>query len=212
MLKRLFDTHKIHDFKEQKLKILWIFIIILISLNVLNFVGYLRLGNSLDHELLYITPAEVTQGGYYKTNVIPNEIVYGFTYQIFVALNTFADNGVKDYQANIVKYRYYLTPDYVSYLQTDLKKSLTDGDLQDIVQILSPYGNQLDQSVKQIDDNTWAVDLTLRVTHYKDATVIMDAVYDYQVRVIRTASSIQYNPWGLAIDGVISSTRIKTLT
>ena len=68
-----------------------------------------------------------------------------------------------------------------------------------------------DANVKQIDDNTWVVDLPLRVTHYKDATVVMDAVYDYQVRVVRTASSIQYNPWGLAIDGIVSSTRVKTL-
>ena len=212
MLKKLFDAHTIADFKEQKIKMLWAFIVMLMGINGCLFIAMLNINSSLHHQQLYITPAEVTQGGYYQTNVIPNAIVYGFTYEIFVAINTFANNGIKDDQANIIKYKYYLSPDYASYLQGDLKKSTNSGELLDTVQTLSPYGTPSNNDVKQVDDNTWIVDLPLRVTHYKDATVIMDAVYDYQIRVVRTASSITFNPWGLAIDGVVSSTRVKTLT
>jgi integrating conjugative element protein (TIGR03746 family) len=211
MIQKLFDAHKVGDFKDQKIKMLWIFVGILLFLNLLIFFGFVGIKHDLNSEKLYVTPAEVTQGGFYQTNVIPPAIVYGFTYQIFVAINTWATNGTKDYQTNIVQYKYYLTPDYADYLEKDLKDSLQNGDLEDTVQTLSPYGTINDKDVEQVNDNTWIVTLPLRVTHYKDAAVILDAVYDYKVRVVRTGSSIQYNPWGLEIDGVVSKDLVKTL-
>ena len=53
------------------------------------------LGNkgALRHQRLYLTPANVLQGGYYRTNTVSPAFVYGFAYQMFVAINTWSTNA-----------------------------------------------------------------------------------------------------------------------
>ncbi len=211
MLQKVFDTWKLTDFYQQKIKMLWIFIIALGAINFLLWVGLMSVKSELHDQKLYITPAQVLQGGYYKTNTLSQAYVYGFAYQIFVALNTWSIDAVHDYKNNIQEYRYYLTPEYRDTLNQDYDSSLESQNLLDSVQTLAPYNETgYDPTVKQLNDNSWEVDLILRVTRYKDSAILMDALYDYKVRVVTTAQSIQYNPWGLAVAGIVSKTRLKT--
>jgi len=120
-------------------------------------------------------------------------------------------DAVHDHKNNIKEYRYYLTPEYRDTLNQDYDTSLASQNLLDSIQTFAPYsesGNN--QTVKQLSDNSWEVDLILRVTRYKDSAILMDALYDYKVKVVATAQSVQYNPWGLAVAGIISKTRLKT--
>ncbi len=210
----MFDTWKIQDFLKQKLQMLWIFIGILLVLLLLQWINIYGIKTQLQNQRLYITPANVVTGGYYQANQVSPAIVYGFGYQLFVAMNTWSTDAKDDYQKNIETYRYYLTPSYSAYLQQDYINSLNDGNLTDSTQTIAPfnglgYDGEPGQVV-QVSANTWIVDLKLRVTSYKDNTVLMDALYDYKVRVSRTAESIQFNSWGLALDGLVSRTLIKT--
>jgi len=213
MMKKQFDTWKIMDFQNQKVKMLWGFIGILCVIILLLWSSTNRIKDQLKNQRIYLTPAQVLQGGYYKTNSVSNAFVYGFAYQMFVAINTWSDNAQKDYKKNIIDYRYYITPSYRSYLNNDYENSFETGNLLDSVQTIAPYngmgyvnGNQ----VKRTGDNSWVVDLRLRVTRYKDNAVLMDALYEYKVRVVRAAESIQYNPWGLVLDGLVSKKRLQT--
>ena len=213
MIKKHFDTWKIIDFQKQKLKIFRYFIGILCVIILLLWSSINGIKEQLKTQRLYLTPAQVLQGGYYKINSISNAFVYGFVYQMFVAINTWSDNAQKEYKKNIIDYRYYITPSYRSYLNNDYENSFETGNLLDSVQTIAPY-NDISYvngtQVKHTGDNSWVVDLQLRVTRYKDNAVLMDALYEYKVRVIRTAESIQYNPWGLALDGLVSKKRLKT--
>ncbi len=213
MIKKHFDTWKIMDFQKQKAKMLWAFIGILCVIIFLLWSSVNGIKDQLKNQRIYLTPAQVLQGGYYKTNSVSNAFVYGFSYQMFVAINTWSDNAQKDYKKNIIDYRYYITPNYRSYLNNDYENSFETGNLLDSVQTIAPYngmGYVSGTQVKRTGDNSWVVDLRLRVTRYKDNAVLMDALYEYKVRVIRTAESIQYNPWGLALDGLVSKKRLKT--
>ena len=201
------------DFQRQKLNILWGFIGILCIIIILLWCSLNGIKDQLRHQRLYITPAQVLQGGYYQTNHRSNAFVYGFAYQMFVAINTWSENAQKDDKQNILHYRYYLTPSYRHYLHTDYQHSLETGNLLDSIQTIAPYngmGDLVGKHVKRLTDNSWVVDLRLRVTRYKDNAVLMDALYDYQIRVVRTAQSIQFNPWGLALDGLVAKKRLKT--
>jgi integrating conjugative element protein (TIGR03746 family) len=212
-MKTLFDTWKISDFQKQKEKILWVFILILLTIVVIIYTGMRGIRSELRHQKLYLTPAQVLQGGYYKTNKIPDAFVYGFAYQMFVAINTWSINAKSDYNKNIINYRYYITPRYRQSLQSDYQSSLQTGNIVDSMQTISPYngmGFVSGKQVKRTGPNSWTVSLTLRVARYKDNAVLMDALYDYKIKVTRTAESIEYNPWGLSLDGLIAKTRLKT--
>lgn len=213
MLKQTFDTWKIMDFQKQKVKMLVCFVGLLFVINGLLWTSVNGIKHQLKHQRIYLTPAQVLQGGYYQTNKVSHAFVYGFAYQMFVAINTWSDNARKDYKKNMFDYRYYLTPGYRSTLNRDYETSFETGNLLDSVQTIAPYngmGYISGGPVKQTGDNRWVVDLTLRVTRYKDNAVLMDALYEYKIRVVRTAASIQYNPWGLALDGLVSKKRLKT--
>ena len=213
MLKKMFDTWKIMDFQKQKVKMLICFIGLLFVINLLLWTSVNGIKEQLKHQRIYLTPAQVLQGGYYKTNTVSQAFVYGFAYQMFVAINTWSDNAQKDYKKNIIDYRYYITPSYRSYLNNDYETSFASGNLLDSVQTIAPYngmGYVSGVQVKRHGDNSWIVCLKLRVTRYKDKAVLMDALYEYKIHVVRTAESIQYNPWGLALDGLVSKRRLKT--
>lgn len=212
-MKKIFDTWKDSDFQKQKVRMLWVFVSMLFVVILMQWDSLSGIKSELKHQRLYLTPAQVLQGGYYKTNKISKAFVYGFAYQMFVAINTWSTNAQKDYKNNIIDYRYYITPNYRADLNGDYKTSLQTGNLLDSIQTIAPYngmGYVSGARVKRTGTNTWIVDLKLRVTRYKDDSVLMDALYDYKVRVTRTAESIQYNPWGLTLDGLVQKKRLKT--
>ena len=118
-----------------------------------------------------------------------------------------------DYREAINTYRTYVTPEYRTTLLNDFHQQAMNGALLDSVQTLAPFNGKgflTNAQVKPVSQDSWVVDLTLRVTRYKDQTILMDALYDYKVRVVRTAQQIQFNPWGLALAGLVSKTRLKT--
>lgn len=210
---KLFDTWKQIDFQRQRIRMLWGFIAILVFVNVLLWRGIVGIQGQLQHQRVYVTPASVVQGGYHRLNMIPNAFVAGFAYQLFVAINTWSENARKDYKNNIFRYRFYLTPTYRQALLKDFNARDNSGNLFDSIQTLAPYHDKdavSGMQVKRVSEGSWIVRLSLRVTRYKNGSVLMDALYTYQVRVVQTAQSIQYNPWGLALAGLVSKTRVKT--
>ena len=213
MLEKFFDTWKRLDFERQKMRMLWGFMGVLSLIIFGLLINLHTIASQLTHQRLYITPAKVLRGGYYRANTLSNSFVYGFSYQMFVAINTWSEGAAKDYQKNIRDYRYYMTPRYRAALTADYQQSISNGNLLASVQTLAPYngmGVVSGMSVQAVDDNSWIVTLPLRVTRFKDNAVLMDALYEYKIRVRRTTQSIQYNPWGLALDALIAKKRLKT--
>lgn len=209
----MFDTWKAIDAHKQKIALLWIVIGILLVIIMLFWSSLMGIKGALRHQRLYVTPANVLQGGYYKTNTVSPAFVYGFAYQMFVAINTWSTNARVDYPKAITTYRYYLTPAYRTQLQNDFHQKTYTGALLDSVQTVAPFNGMgfiNGAQVKQVSQDSWVVDIKLRVTRYKDQAVLMDGLYDYKVRVVRSAQSLSFNPWGLALAGLVSKTHLKT--
>jgi hypothetical protein len=59
-------------------------------------------------------------------------------------------------------------------------------------------------NVKKIGNDTWEVDLRMRLTEIKNNQVIKDVEIIYPIRITRTNVSPQNNPYGLALAGFIS--------
>lgn len=209
----MFDAWRASDAQKQKIALLWVFIGVLLVIIGLFWSSLMGIKGALRHQRLYLTPANVLQGGYYKTNTVSPAFVYGFAYQMLVAVNTWSTDARVDYPKAITTYRYYLTPEYRTQLQNDFHQKSASGDLLDSVQTLAPFngmGFRNGAQVKQVSQDSWVVDMKLRVTRYKDQAILMDALYDYKVRVVRSAQSLSFNPWGLALAGLVSKTRLKT--
>ena len=166
-----------------------------------------QLNHAMSRQRLYIAPSAVVKGGYITANVIPPAIVYGFTHEVFIDLNTFT--GQDSFRDHIQNMAYYLTPRYRQQLiQTSHDHPSA---MHRVTQIFSPYGDVGYQhtSVTQTSDGSWLVMLTLRVTHRKDGMVLLDELVRYRVRVVRVAASMKTNPWGLAIDRLESKQTLK---
>jgi hypothetical protein len=65
--------------------------------------------------------------------------------------------------------------------------------------------------IKKISDNTWEVDLKMRLTEYKNSQPVKDVEILYPIKVTRLDVSQRYNPYGLALAGfAYEPVRLKT--
>lgn len=190
------------------IKTLWCFIGILCAVNVLLMVGW----KSAPNRLTVYIPPDISMGSTVKPDVIPETDVYAFAFQIFTAVNTWSLDGEKDYPEAIHDYRYYFTTHFYNGLQQDFNQRTSDGSLAR-TRIMSGYSGMgyQDSSVKVLGKNTWEVDLTMHVVEQVDNSVVKDVLITYPMRVVRVDTSIALNPWGLALDGFVSTpVRVKT--
>ena len=66
-------------------------------------------------------------------------------------------------------------------------------------------------TVKKLSENSWEIDLRMRLLEYRNHEVVKDIDLLYPLKVIRWDISSEKNPYGLAIDGFLSPpTRLKT--
>lgn len=204
----LFDAWKKEDRDGQMVRLQKQFIFLLFGLCVLCFIGWMTAPSRLT---VYIPP-EISNGATLKANEIPNPLVYAFAYEVWQEINYWPQDGTEDYQKNLHTYWSYLTPNFKSDLLQDYEDLKTSGQVQRQRYLQGITGAAYDSAnVKKLSDDTWEVDLQMRLTEYKNNQPVKDVEILYPIKITRMNASQQNNPYGLAIAGFVSEPmRLKT--
>lgn len=177
------------------------FINLLIILCIAFCIGWLTSPSRLT---VYVPP-DIQNGATIKVGTIPAPLIYSFAYEIWQELNYWAKEGETDYKANIHTYWPFLTPRFKAELLEDFTDLKASGQLQRIRYMQGLSGAAYDSmSVKKINNDSWEVDLKMRLSEYKNNQIVKDVELLYQLRVTRINVSPRNNPYGLAIDGFIA--------
>ncbi len=192
---------KKEDADAQVIKIQKTFIYILSLLSLLFSIGWM----SAPSRLTVYIPPEIQNGATLKVGSIPDPLIYSFAYEIWQELNYWPKEDGDDYQKNIHRYWSYLTPKFKSELIGEEKDLRISGQLQRIRSLQGLSGAAFDSvNVKKLGNDTWEVDLRMRLSEYKNGQPIKDIEIIYPLRVTRINVSPQNNPYGLALDGFIN--------
>lgn len=172
------------------------------------FIGWITSPSRLT---VYIPP-EIQNGATIKAGAIPPSLIYSFAYEIWQELNYWPDESGDDYQNNISAYWAYLTPQFKTILLEDHADLKTSGQVQRVRYLQGLSGAAFESvNVKKLGNDTWEVDLKMRLTEYKNAQAVKDVEILYPLKVTRVNVSPANNPYGLAISGFVSEPkRLKT--
>lgn len=208
MTDNLFDAWKKEDRDERIIKVQKLFVFILCGVCLLLGIGWATAPSRLT---VYIPP-DISNGATMKAGEIPNPLIYSFAYQIWQEINYWQQDGTQDYPANIHAYGTYLTPAFKAELLQEFDDLKATGQVQRQRILQGMAGAAFEPSnIKKIADNTWEVDLHMRLTEYKNSQAVKDIDIVYPLKIVRMHVSQDNNPYGLVIAGYVSEPqRLKT--
>lgn len=177
------------------------FVIILLLICAALFTGWM----SAPSRLTVYIPPDIQNGSTVKANSIPDPLIYSFAYEVWQELNYWPKEGETDYKKNIQEYWPYLTPRFKTELLEENEELKASGQLQRVRYTQGLSGSAYDPgNIKRLSNNTWEVDLKMRLTEYKNGQVVKDLEIIYPLRVTRVNLSPRQNPYSLAIDGFVA--------
>ncbi len=177
------------------------FIGILCILSVAFFIGWI----SAPSRLTLFIPPDIQNGATIKAGSIPDPLIYSFAYEVWQEINYWPGETGDDYQKNIQIYWSYLTPKFKAELLEDYNDLKTTGQIQRIRYLQGLSGAAYDSiNVKKLSNDTWEVDLKMRLTEFKNNQAVKDVEIIYPIKVTRINTSAQNNPYGLALAGFVS--------
>ena len=199
---------KKEDADERIIQLQKRFIGILCLVSSALFIGWATAPSRLT---LYLPP-DIQNGATIKAGNIPSSFIYSFTYEIWQELNYWSAEDGDDYQKNIRNYWSYITPQFKSNLLEDATDLKATGQIQRTRSLQGISGAAYDSAnVKKLGNDTWEVDLKMRLTEVKNNQVVKDVEILYPLKVTRVNVSPENNPYGLAITGFVSEPqRLKT--
>lgn len=204
----LFNAWKKQDRDYALIRAQAIFIGILVLLCALFCLGWMTSPARLR---IYIPP-DISNGATLKVNTIPNPLIYSFAYEVWQELNYWPEDGSKDYTKNLRTFSAYITQEFQSQLNQEYSELLGAGQIQRQRFIQGLAGSAYDShSVRKLSNDSWQVDLKVRLMEYKNNQLVKDTEIIYPLRIIRHDVSNSLNPYGLAIAGFITAPqRLKT--
>lgn len=204
----ILQTWRKEDADAETIKLQKYFIIILLIMSLIFSFGWLTAPTRLT---VYVPP-DIQNGATIKAGSIPDALIYSFAYEIWQEINYWPDENEDCYQKNIKRYWSYLTPQFKAQLLDDSAELKSTGQMQRIRNLQGISGAAFEVgNVKKLGNETWEVDLTMRLTEFKNNQIIKDVEILYPLKVSRTNVSPQNNPYGLVIAGfVLPPSRLKT--
>ena len=197
----MFNAWKKQDQDASLIRVQWKLIMLLFGLCTLITLGWM----SAPSRLRIFIPPDMSSAVTQKADSIAAPSVYSFAYQVWRSINEWPQNGGDDYKLNIRTYWYYLSPQFQSDLlqdQTDLQAS---GQLQRQRYVQGVAGAAYDPAnVKQLNKDTWEVDLKMRLTEYANHQIVKDVEIIYPLKVTRMDIAERLNPYGLVLAGFVS--------
>ena len=168
----------------------------------LALVGSVGLNYSLFRGLSISIPPDLRAGALVKPGEKQPENVFAFTSNVFMSLNSWGENGQKDYPDNIKKLLAFITPNFRNELVDDMSKKNKAGELQGITRQLSlPAEYVFDRdTVTVINSNLWIVKLPLEIKEYVDGRLVKDIEVLYSFSVKRMRTNVAENAEQIGID------------
>ena len=195
------DSWRKEDEYQNIIKLQRNFGIILLVLCTALLIGWM---SSPSRITVYIPP-DIQNGATMKIGTIPEPLIYSFVYEIWQELNYWSDEGSNNYKSNIETYSAYITPKFKSDLLEENDELKSAGQLQRIRHLQGISGAAYDPiNVKKLSNDTWEVDLTVRLTEYKNNQPVKDVEILYPIKVTRTNVASSKNPYGLTLAGFVS--------
>ena len=151
---------------------------------------------------LYLPP-DLRAGNTVTLNEIPVTTAYSFAVSIFQYLNTWLEDGAKDYPARVAELAPYISPSYKQWLKEDILRRSNRGELDRRTRTVTLINDMAydDRRVDIINENNFVVWLDLRITETHRGVPIKSVDIRYPIRVVRSNVSPEFNPWGLMLDG-----------
>lgn len=204
----IMQAWKKEDADRQIIKLQKYFIIILFAISFSLFIGWF----SSPSRLTVYIPPDIQNGATMKAGTIPPSLIYSFTYEVWQELNYWPEENGEIYKKNINTYWAYLTPQFKAELLNEYADLKNSGQMERIRYLQGLSGAAFDSmNVKKMGNDTWEVDLRMRLTEYKNNQAVKDVDILYPLKITRVNISPQNNPYGLAISGFVSPpTRLKT--
>jgi len=187
-------------------RVIWI----IVGLCCLFAIGWMRSPADLTIHI----PPDITNGATFKVHEVPNAFLHSFTYEVWQEVNYWSQDGAQDYLKNLHTYAAYLTPQFQHALLQEYEELKTAGQVQRQRTIQGIAGSAFESStVKQLSQNSWEIDLKVRLVEYRNHQIVKEIEMLYPLKVIRWDISSEKNPYGLALDGFIAPPiRLKTYT
>lgn len=147
-------------------------------------------------------PPDLRAGALVKPGEKNPENIFAFTTSVFMSLNSWGENGQKDYPDNVKKLLAFITPNFRNELIDDMNKKNKAGELQGITRQLSlPAEYVFDQdTVTVVNSNEWVVKLPLEIKEYVDGKLIKDIEVLYSFVVKRMRTNVGKNAEQIGID------------
>lgn len=152
-------------------------------------------------------PPDLRSGSTVQVNEVPPTTAYSFALNIFQYLNTWLADGSNDYPARVSELRGYMTPSYIEWLEKDIIKRTQRGELSARTRTVTPLNKTAydDRRVDVINKDNFVVWLDLRIKETHKGIPVKTVDIRYPLRVVRSDVPLDFNPWGLKLDGYNSS-------
>jgi integrating conjugative element protein (TIGR03746 family) len=155
-----------------------------------------------NQNLRIYSPPDLREGAELRANDVPPVYAYEFGVALWKKIHLWESDGAKDFERNINRYQFYLTPSCRSYLKMEASLLAKNGELKGRVRSLRemdeyPYEAS---NVTPVSFGVWNVSLAMRLEETLNATVVKDNEIRYPLRIVTYDVDVERNPWGLAID------------
>lgn len=180
--------------------------VVVLTFIIVSLIGFIFVQqNSIDiakEEVLIRIETNLRAGTVRKAWEVPNSFVYGFGLTIVQKINTWNENGSKEYSKNIVSLQNYITPSCRSILNADFKKKKISGQLQGRQRIVTELAGIgfTESNARLVRRGVWHVDLSLKVREYIGNQLIKEKDVFWPLKVVEFNVDAEKNPQGLAID------------
>ena len=172
---------------------------------------------------LYVPPSIPASGLTTKVGEVPDTTVYSFAFYVWQSMQTWLNDGEKDYPNNLKNYSQYLTDDFRNELMMESKALDSNGLLMNHQQTTfnADESGFKPEDVQFVGHNTWYVHLVMRTVNrvatddkdngsFATSHIVRDATTSYVFKVIQTDEVAPQNHWQLQLAGF--ATTPKTLT
>lgn len=185
---------------EKNKTIRWLTIVI--GLLIAGLIHSHMLVANMPKDWSFWTPPNIDAGGKSKIGLIPDVEAYNFSFLIFANINTWLNDGDKEYPKKLRQFRYYMSETYASKLKKEYEQD--QGSYRNrlrSVEFVPKEDGTPEYSVRPIDRNTFKVEAVFRVKDSISGTVIFDEERRYFFTVRSAFVPRKNNPWQMKIVG-----------
>ena len=152
-------------------------------------------------------PADLRYGVRQKISDTPDSYVYSFAYYIFQQVNTWHNDGEKDFARKIWDLQAFLTPEMRTLLDGELDQKTKKSELRNRTRTVSEIAGRNFETgkVDVMGNGTWVVWLELNIKEYVNGKRIKNTNVQYPIKVVNYDVDPEMNQWGLALDGYSAS-------